>query len=71
MMKKLIVLGAIVFVIASCNNNDKGVPSTDSLHNDNIDQSDVNNRNLTKYDSSKTEGQTDTTANKKDNAPHK
>jgi len=71
-MKKLIVFTTIAFLIASCNNNNKGVPSTDSLHNDNIDQSDVNNRNLTKYDSSKTKGQTDTTFNpKSDSLNHK
>lgn len=55
-MKKIYFIAIVIWVIAACNSSDKGVPSTDSLHNDNIDQSDVNNRNLTRYDSSKVNG---------------
>ncbi len=64
-MKKIYFIAIVIWVIAACNSSDKGIPSTDSLHNDNIDQSDVNNRNLTRYDSSKVNGEFDSVSNSK------
>jgi hypothetical protein len=64
-MKKIMLIAGIVFYISACNSSSKGIPSTDSLHNDNIDQSDMNNRNLTTYDSSKEHTGNDTIPNEK------
>lgn len=69
-MKKIILVTGIVFYLTACSNSDKGVPSTDSLHNDNIDQSDVNNRNLTTYDSSKERTGNDTITKNSDSTRH-
>ncbi|MGN6436208.1 MAG: hypothetical protein ACTHMM_06725 [Agriterribacter sp.] len=51
-MKKAVITAAVAICVWACNEPaSTGTPATDSLHNDNINQSDVNNRNTTKYDS--------------------
>lgn len=51
-MKKAVITAVVAVCVWACNEPaSTGTPAIDSLHNDNINNSDVNNRNTTKYDS--------------------
>lgn len=62
-MKKAAITAVVAICVWACNEPaSTGTPATDSLHNDNINNIDVNNRNATKYDSAANAGEGKDTA---------